>query len=139
MIRKATVSDIPRLLEMGQKFADKAGLTDHVGYDPESMAATFRAMIEGENYIILIGESGAIGGGYAPHPFNHKHLIAQEVFWWSEGREGLRLLAAFEDWAREHCHSLGMITLEAVSADRVSELYRRKGFKPLERSFIKVF
>lgn len=137
MIRKATVSDIPRLLEMGQKFADKAGLVDHVGYNPEHMATTFRLMIEG--HIILIGESGALGGMSGPHPFNYEHIIAQELFWWSEGREGLRLLGAFEEWARVNCHSVRMITLEAVDPDRTERIYKRRGYQPLERGFIKVF
>lgn len=139
MIREATGADIPRLLEWGRSFADRAGLVDHVGYSPEDMAKTFAAMIEGENYAVFVGDNGAIGGVKAPHPFNHSHWIAQELFWWSEGREGLRLLAAFEEWARASCHSLTMITLEAVEPERTGKLYQRRGFAPLERSYIKVF
>lgn len=138
MIRPATLADIPQLKEWGQRFADKANLTAHVGYCPESMAATFQHMIEQDNYTILVGENGAIGGGYSPHPFNFAHKFAQEVFWWSEGREGLRLLQAFEDWAREHCDSLTMITLESVNPERMAKFYRNRGFRPTEHSFLKV-
>ena len=139
MIRAATLDDIPALAEMGQRFANRARLTDHVGYDPASMAVTFAALIENDANALFIGESGAIGGVTAPHPFNHAHYVAHEMFWWSEGREGLQLLDAFEVWARERCHSIGMITLEAVNADRMERFYIRSGFVPLERSFIKVF
>ena len=45
MIREAGLSDIPRLLEMGSKFADKARLIEHVGYDPASMEKTFAYLI----------------------------------------------------------------------------------------------
>ena len=134
MIRSATAGDIPRLLEMGQKFADKARLIEHVGYDPDSMAKSFAYMIEDENCTIIIGESGAIGGSKSPHPFNHSHWFAQELFWWSEGREGLRLLDAFEAWAAQFCKSIRMITLEAVNPERMGRLYRRRGYAPLERS-----
>lgn len=137
MIRQATAQDIPQLLEMGARFADRAGLVDHVGYNPDHMAQTFRLLIEG--HVIFIGERGALGAMKGPHPFNHDHWIAQELFWWSEGREGLRLLSAFEEWAAEYCHSVRMITLEAVEPDRTARLYERRGYKPLERGFIKVF
>ena len=137
MIRPATLADIPQLKEWGQRFADRAGLTDHVGYNPEHMENTFRVMIEA--HLVLVGDSGAIGAMQGPHPFNYEHICAQEVFWWSEGREGLRLFDALEAWARDHCHSLRMITLEAVEPDRTARIYERKGYAPLERGYIKVF
>lgn len=121
---------------MGRKFAEKACLVEHVGYDPASMATTFGLLID--NHLLLIGENGALGAMAGPHPFNHAHIIAQELFWWSEGREGLRLLDAFEAWAAQRAHSVRMITLEAVNPDRMARLYERRGYQPLERGFIKV-
>lgn len=138
MIRPATVSDIPRLLEMGSKFSEKAKLVDHVGYRAEDMARTFAWMIDG-GHPVLIGETGAIGATSTQHPFNSAHIAAQEVFWWSEGREGLRLLDALETWCVANCHSLRMITLHAVRPEATGRLYERRGFKPLEHSYIKVF
>ena len=38
MIRPATLKDIPRILEMGRKFADEAGVTARGGWDDESVA-----------------------------------------------------------------------------------------------------
>lgn len=137
MIRPATVSDIPALLAMGAKFSEKARLIESVGYDEESMAKTFAWMVEDENCTVFIGETGAIGGMKSPHPFNHAHWIAQELFWWSEGREGLRLLDAFEAWAAETCATVRMITLEAVNPERMGRLYHRRGYAPLEHGFIK--
>lgn len=138
MIRQATVDDIPRLLAMGEKFADRAKLIDHVGYEPESMKQTFNDMIEG-GHPIFVGEQGAIGATSAWHPFNRSHAIAQEVFWWSEGREGLRLLAALEEWCIPNVKSLRMITLEALNPERIGQLYIKRGYTSLEHSYIKVF
>ncbi len=137
MIRPATLADIPQLAEWGQRFAERAKLVDHVGYEPADMVNTFKVMIE--DHLVLVGENGAIGAMKGPHPFNYTHICAQEVFWWSEGREGLRLLDGLETWARANCHSLRMITLESVDADRTARLYERKGYTPLERGYIKVF
>lgn len=124
---------------MGQRFAAKARLCEHVGYVSADMETTFGVMIDAAEHVIFVGDNGAIGGLSGPHPFNHTHLIAQELFWWSEGREGLRLLSAFEGWAMERCHSLRMITLEAVEPERTGRLYQRRGYAPLEHGYIKVF
>jgi N-acetylglutamate synthase-like GNAT family acetyltransferase len=138
MIRPATLGDIPALLEMGRKFAERANLQSHVGYDPHSMVQTFEALINGE-HPLFIGERGAIGATCTPHPFNCEHITVQELFWWSEGREGLALLKALEAYCVEHAHSLQMITLEAVEPERTGRLYEKLGFAPLEHSYIKVF
>lgn len=138
MIRRAETKDIPRLLDMGERFAAKARLFEHVGYDPTSMAETFRLMIEGDRFCLFVGERGAIGGMVAPHPFNHSRMVADELFWWSEGREGLRLLRAYEDWAGSFGAVIRMTTLEAVEPERVGKLFERRGYQPLERAFVKV-
>ena len=138
MIRRAKLEDIPALLEMGQRFAKKANLSDHVGYDPASMADTFERMIAA-NEPLFMTDTGAIGALTFPHPFNHAHKGAQELFWWSEGRDGLRLLKALTDYCETHCDSLSMITLEAIKPEATGRLYERLGFKPLEHSYVKVF
>lgn len=138
MIRPATVSDIPKLLEMGAAFAARAKLTDHVGYDADSMALTFRAMIEGDSFCLFIGDNGAIGGMVAPHPFNHAQNIADELFWWSEGRDGLRLLEAYEEWAESHDAVIRMTALEAVNPERMKQFYERRGYQALERAYVRV-
>ena len=138
MIRRAAISDLPQLMEMGKRFAERARLADHVGYNPSDMLATFKALIWGD-HPVFIGERGAIGATVTKHPFNSAHIAAQELFWWSEGREGLALLKALTAHCSEHAHSLVMITLEAVEPERTGRLYERLGFKPLEHSYIQVF
>lgn len=123
---------------MGQKFAEKARLADHVGYDPASMEATFRFLIEHSDCCLFVSENGAIGGAREPHPFNVHSWKATELFWWSEGRDGLRLLAAFEEWAAEKCQMVEMMALEAVDPERTGKLYERRGYAPVERGFVKV-
>jgi hypothetical protein len=138
VIRAATADDIPRLLEMGEKFAERANLKAHVGYDPASMDRTFATMIEYDSYCLFIGQSGAIGGVVGPHPFNNVQMVADELFWWSEGREGLKLLDAYEAWVAERGAIARMSALEAVDIDRVEKILARRGFEPVERAYIKV-
>ena len=139
MIREATRDDIPVLLEMGQRFAQKARLLEHVGYDAANMENTFGVMIDAPDHVIFIGESGAIGAMSGPHPFNYAHKIAQELFWWSEGREGLRLLTAFEEWAKGFCQSARMASLHAIKPEATGRLFERRGYIPLEHGFIRIF
>lgn len=138
MIRRASREDIPRLLEMGRKFSEKANLAGHVGYDPHSMVQTFEAMIA-NGHPLFVSDTGAIGATCLPHPFNSEHIAAQELFWWSEGRDGLALLEALEKHCDEHCHSLTMITLEAIRPEATGRLYRRRGYAPLEHSYVRIF
>lgn len=138
MIRAATPADVPQLVEWSRTFSERAGLADNIGYVPEHVAQALSAMIE-NGHPVFIGESGAIGATATAHPFNHTHIMAQEVFWWSEGREGLRLFDALDRYCDEHCHSLRMITLEAVEPEKTGRFYERKGFRPLEHSYVKVY
>lgn len=138
MIRRAELSDLPRLLAMGDRFAERANLKAHVGFDPHSAVETFRALIE-NGHPLFISENGAIGATQTLHPFNAEHVVAQELFWWCEGGGGLALLDALIEHCAEECDSLIMITLEAIEPERVAKIYARKGFVPLERSFVKVF
>lgn len=139
MIREATVSDIPALLVMGAKFAERARLRDHVGYDPASMEKTFTSMIENDSFCLFISEGGAIGGMVAPHPFNYNQPIADELFWWSEGRDGLKLLERFEWWAESFGAVVRMTALEAVEPARVARIFERRDYQPLERAFVRVY
>lgn len=139
MIREAGVSDIPQLLEWGKIFTDRAGFASHVGWNPADVEVTVRAMIDAPEHVIFISENGMIGALSVPHPFNRAHIIGEELFWWSQGRDGLRLLAALEEWAKARCHSLRMVTIEAIEPERTGRLYERLGFAPLEHGYIKVF
>lgn len=138
MIREAVLSDIPALLGMGERFAAKAQLDRHVGYDPASVEATLAHLITHADGICLISDDGAAGGLCHPHPFNHAVKVGQELFWWSEGREGAALFDALENAARDRgAQHWTMITLEALRPKAIGKLYQRRGYVPLEHSYIK--
>lgn len=137
MIRDATTDDIPAMVEMGRHFANVAGFGDHIGYDDDTVASTLAALIE--DGICLIGDKAMAGAAFYRHPFNAAHLACCELFWWSEGRDGLGMLGAIERKAREAgAHSLTMATMDILNADRMAHVYTKRGFKPLDHNFVKV-
>ncbi len=131
-MRKATKADIPSLLEMGRAFTSAGNL----GFDEAAATAALESLIDGESGVVLMSNTGMIGGMVYPGFFNGR-VIAQEFFWWSE-RNGLELLGAFESWAASKGASqVVMVCLEALSPERVSKIYMRRGYQPLEHSFVK--
>lgn len=134
-MREATHADIPAMVEMGRKFALKAA--PHVGFDKASVEGLLANLIESEDGMALVGNSSMFGAIIYPHPFNDAHRVAQELFWWSEGREGLALFSEAEKRLKDRCDSFVMITLETVNPDRMAALYQKRGFVPMERGFVK--
>jgi GNAT superfamily N-acetyltransferase len=136
MIRPATVDDIPALLELGERFAGESGMSAAIGFDPESVERMLRQLIE--SGILLVCPGGMIGGLVYGHPFNNACVVFQEMFWRAEQGHGLDLLNA----AHEHARSLGathsaMMLAEGMDPERAERLYRRLGYRALDRSFIK--
>jgi len=136
-IRDATLEDIPELVEMGRHFAAKAA--PHVGFDADSVSQLLRGLIENPLGLCLRGDNSMFGAITFPHPFNNAHKACQELFWWSEGREGIALLNEAIRRADAAADSMVMITLESVHADRMAQFYMKRGFRPMERGFVKDF
>lgn len=72
------------------------------------------------------------------HPFG-AGLWAKETVWYinpnSRGRFALKMLAAYEEWAKSKgCSKVGMASL---STNDVSRLFERKGYTPAETHFVK--
>lgn len=135
MIREATVEDIPALLEMGEAFAIEAGVVDVVGWDALTVEQLLHNLIDSPDGVLWIGDNGMIGGITYQHPYSGKRVF-QEFFWRSHGFEGMRLLKAAENQARENGAEqsimIGMDTMPDTS-----RLYGRLNYKPIERLYCK--
>lgn len=136
MIRDAQASDIADIVEMGRRFALASGTADLVGWDVKSAAEYAGFLINHPDGVLLLGDRSMIGGMVFGHPFNNQCRVFLESFWWSEARGGLRLLDAAEAKARE----LGAVRMLMLSLDAMPSLdglYRKRGFRPLEKTFVK--
>lgn len=141
MIREATLSDVPAMVEMGQRFARTAPYRGVLHENPIQMAAMGTSLIESEAGTILVLERsgvliGMIGMICTPH-FMSGEMFAGEVFWWVDPGErggGVRLMKSAEEWAAAQ----GAKTMQMVApTDRVGRLYARMGYAPTETTFQK--
>lgn len=147
MIRNATLDDIPVIAALGELFHAEAGWGDIVPYSREDTAKTLAFMVNDDNGILLVAERdgeivGMCGGLAHPVYFNHAHKSGQELFWWM--KPGLRdgtgreMLDRMEETAREiGCISWSMIALDKVNPELTGRLYRRRGYRASEHSYIK--
>jgi GNAT superfamily N-acetyltransferase len=148
-LREATYLDLDELLRMGRAFHAVTGVADIVPLDEASLERTFIQLIDNDMACLIVCEGetglcGAVGALVHPHYMNSAHLTGQELFWWvDEGHRngiGSALFDALEHWVRGvGASTFTMITLEALEPERVAALYRRHGYRPAERSYIKAF
>jgi hypothetical protein len=139
LIREATEADIPALVALGERSVARGNLP--CGFDAGSMEQTLRFLMESPDGFIFTTDAvdGAVGGLAHPHPFNAAHKTGTELFWWAEGDGGRELFDAMEGRVRElGCHSWMMIALESMRPAAVGALYRRRGYAPVEHSYMKV-
>ena len=140
MIRLAVESDFPEMVEMGRRFFSASGYSDIMEYDPESVLASLKTIP-----VLLVAEKDRLVGvaGAMVYPFymNLHHQTAQEVFWWIDpehrGIGGKLFDALVEEVKKRGAKSLSMIALETLSPERVGEIYKAKGFRLSEHSYIK--
>lgn len=146
MIRPATHDDLPRVLEMGERFFDTAGWDDVAEWDQASVRKTLEGLIEGDAGCLFVAEAegglvGMTGGLVYPFYFDHGHITGQELFWWVEPEHrgvGGALLDAMETWAKEAgAKSFAMIALDKINPDLMGRVYRRRGYRPSEHSYIR--
>ena len=146
VIRLAAQEDLPELFRMGREFLSCTAFA-HVPFDEATFANLCLGLINGGG-VILVAENGASLCGMIamvafPHYFNASVKAAQEFFWWVDPESrgngvAIRLLGAAEDWAREQgCATVHMLALDALNGDEVSALYARRGYSPLERTFVR--
>lgn len=140
MIRRAELEDIPRIVEMGQRFRELI-YRDLLADNPAQMRAISERLISGDDSIILVVEKfdrvvGMIGMMLFDHPLSAER-VAGEVAWWIEPEDrgdGLRLLLAAERWASDN----GAAKIQMIAPnERVGQVYCRLGYTQMEIGFQK--
>ncbi len=131
MIRTATLTDIPDLVDMGRKFHAAGRLPGE--YTEEATARFLEGLIAGGG--VFRSDAGMIGGALAPAYFDPSYVMAVELFWWAEDGQGRRLLRKFEEWAGDAGASeVRMTTLASLpNAERVLG----GKYRPIEISYVR--
>ncbi len=150
-LRLATVDDTGRIYALMTEATDAAvGYPNHWG-TYQDIQKHLEGWITDSSHLVLLlcsAEDLAVGifvGSKLDSPFLF-HPWASELLWWvsPEGRKGrnpFRMLEAFEVWAGEkNCVYIQVSLPERYSRKkkkRLNRIYRRKGFRPTEKSYTK--
>lgn len=143
MVRTLTIEELPELAKMGPEFYKESGLMG--SFIPDIFVAKWTAFINLDiGFVIGLFRDGKLAGGFGAivsDDFNDGAIVASECFWFvsSEARgRGFELLLAYEEEARKRgAVRCSMIHLLALQADRLGELYERRGYKAIETAYMK--
>lgn len=136
-VRLATVEDIPALVEMGAKFHAMSPHQFMGAYDHAGIARMLRFMIDSPQAVLLTNGEGLIGGTYAPVYFAPSTWMIEENFWWA-GKDGFALLDNLLDHAKGWGAAFCLLsTLENDRSKAIGRLLKGKGFRLMERRYIK--
>lgn len=142
MIRRATPDDLPRIIEMGQRFIAETPYRDLISEaDPERVTDLVVKVATSPDGVILIADddgnvTGMIAMVVGEHPYSGERT-GSELVWWVEPEHrgyGLRLLKAAEEWARDR----GATRIHMVAPnDQIGALYARLGYTPAETTYMR--
>lgn len=138
-VRKATTADKTACIRLLRESHEAAGFT--FAFSAVHASALFDLHhASPQACIMVIGDRpcGLLMASWFEHPFGAGRY-AKETVWYvtpdARGRGALRMLDAYEAWAREQrCTAVGMASL---ATNDVSKIYQRRGYEPAETHFIK--
>lgn len=145
MIRVATRSDIPRIVEMAERFYPLSGYVAIAPMSKESIAGL--AILTMESGVMLLAEhAGEVVGMVCLHVdhflFNIEVKIAHELVFWVEpehrgGLLAMRLVKAAEKAAAERGATWNRMATLASSPPQAAALYGRMGYAPSDSYHLK--
>ena len=145
--RVATSADVPRLVEMFQRFVASSQYANYVGQSPSHCTAMIESMMaQGEDsplayQIFVVGDDpivGMLGVMVCVQPFSGE-TVASELFWWLDPEyrgHGGWLLRRAEKWAQSK-GAVRMSMMAPIDKPRVAETYMKLGYAEVERVFSK--
>lgn len=136
MIRRATIEDAPRVVELGESFHASSMWSD-IPYDKDAMLIFAQNIIE--RGAVFLSDNGMICGILSPLLFNPSVVVAAAMAWWSPNAgEGQELRDALENWAKEEGASFHQFSApHDHRVDGMDRMYKRLGFEPVEIGYRK--
>ncbi len=133
MIREATFEDVPELVRLGQAFHERMVYNTRP-FDAEAFTAALTGYLESPEIGVWMGEQAMAVAMVGTHPATG-HKMASELLLYSEGAsQGLRLLKAMANWAKEKGAS-DLILTDQMNMRDLAALYQRIGAHPVERVY----
>lgn len=145
MIRVATISDMPRLLELGRAMLAESTATPF-RYDMGKTADSLARIINGGGVIFVSERDGVIVGGFAGGISEQWYSMDKVAFDYAlfiepglrSGLTAIKLVKAFETWATEMgALEIRMGITTGVNVESTSRLYEYLGFQNIGPMFAK--
>ncbi len=147
-VRRASQGDVSAIIRMGLAFIESVPALSRVGIDEPATRALIERLVSSDDAAIFVVESGGDPFGMLAivsyeYYFNPEFTMSQELFWWVDEEHrnsgcASEMLSAAESWSRSRgVRAMQMISLDESDGDAVSAMYVRRGYVPLERSYVK--
>lgn len=140
MIRRATASDVDRIVQMGVRFIRESTYREHIAPDVPSMTVFVTGLVDGLRSAVFVDELNGkliamIGLLIYRHPMSGL-LVAVEPFWWVEpecrGGRGVRLFLHGRKWAKD----MGATSIQMIApTPEVAAIYERLGLAKVETTY----
>ena len=129
VVTRATCADVLRIVDMVEALREAVG--GPVPVDRAWTAQTLAALCTGPDSAVWVSAGGFIAGSLQPTVISPQ-LIAMEHGWFAVDGSGLRLLRAFEAWARERGATMVQLSTGPSGLD-----LSRLGYRLVERAWVK--
>ncbi len=147
-VRRATAEDLPEYIRLAIDFHAASPMRGVADFDPVGYDAFLKSATANPDMAVWLAESGGhvvgISGAMVyPLYFSPNYRVAQELWWFltptARGTgAGLAMFREIERWAAEKdAKAIFMIALEDENSAQMESVYRRSGYTPMERTFIK--
>lgn len=146
VIRPATMDDVPRIVEMAERFYPTSGYPDLYGPMARESAAGL-AIITMESGVMLVAEhDGELVGMACVHIdhflFNAAIKVGHELVFWIEpehrgGMLAVRMLRAVDKAVADRGAQVNRMAILSTSPDQAGALYERLGYARTETNFSK--
>jgi hypothetical protein len=148
IVSEFSVNDLNEYLDMLNTFHKNSTIKQQAKFDRQSCSDFLISCSANKDIVILSCKDndkliGITGGLLFPLYFNINYKVVQELWWWVEEDKrgsdcGKLLYNALESWAKhKQADAFFMIALEDSKVETMAKVYKRKGFKGMERTFIK--
>jgi GNAT superfamily N-acetyltransferase len=147
-VRRAETADMPSCLDMTARFHAASPISGVAPFDRDGMAVTLRGMTANPRagiWLALLDSKpvGIAGALLYPLYFNPAYEVAQELFWWLNpdargSGAGEKLFQTLQTWAKDNgASAVFMIALADDRVDKMDRFYKRAGYQPMERTYMK--
>jgi GNAT superfamily N-acetyltransferase len=147
VIRRAEARDLPQMVEMGRAFHAEAGWPGLIEWDDAGAHASLAAMLDSEQSVMLVADDGERVCAMAAAVvcdvwFSPGQRSGQEWFWYvrPDARKGVGvlLLDALERAVKaKGAATFTMLAVSGLRAEALARVYRRRGYRPAEQTFMR--